>query len=294
MRAALIIDLFKEDSVGELHKVLKTNYDGTQNFDVEVIYNETPSKRLLNEKIEQLFAIPSNVSLLYIRSRVVVDDGKLFIINEGSLGTLISLESILNRSSISSSKELIIVFDCISSHLESSRYYSYFEGYNIKVGQSLLCSFNNKTFSPIFVEALDSLASDLVGNVSVAGIYNIISRMQGAWDTSPIFITKRVGMQNLRRCEPKIDMPILRSILSLFSDIEDEIWLDPSYEPASESPDVTPEKVKKFRKLQALRAASLISPNGTDHMYYAAMESKSCQLTALGKYYWKLAKKGLL
>jgi len=35
----------------------------------------------------------------------------------------------------------------------------------------------------------------------------------------------------------------------------------------------------------------LVVPVGEDHMYYAAINSKSCKLTILGEHYWKLVKK---
>jgi len=34
----------------------------------------------------------------------------------------------------------------------------------------------------------------------------------------------------------------------------------------------------------------LVVPVGAEHMYFAAMESKYCKLTALGYHYWHLAK----
>ena len=35
---------------------------------------------------------------------------------------------------------------------------------------------------------------------------------------------------------------------------------------------------------------NLVVPVGETHMYYAAMNSKSCKLTALGVHYWNLVK----
>jgi len=35
---------------------------------------------------------------------------------------------------------------------------------------------------------------------------------------------------------------------------------------------------------------SVLVPVGEDHMYYAAMNSKSCKLTVLGAHYWSLVK----
>ena len=41
--------------------------------------------------------------------------------------------------------------------------------------------------------------------------------------------------------------------------------------------------------LQRCRAAKLVEPVGEDHMYYAAMNSRSCALTPLGRHYWRMA-----
>jgi hypothetical protein len=49
-------------------------------------------------------------------------------------------------------------------------------------------------------------------------------------------------------------------------------------------------KVADFAILQQCRAARLVEPVGAEHIYYAAMERKSCRLTPLGRHYWALAK----
>ena len=36
----------------------------------------------------------------------------------------------------------------------------------------------------------------------------------------------------------------------------------------------------------------LVRPDDEEHMYYAAMNNKSCSLTAKGQFYWHLAKVG--
>ena len=41
-----------------------------------------------------------------------------------------------------------------------------------------------------------------------------------------------------------------------------------------------------------MESVGLIEPVNEDHMYYAAMNSESCKLTALGYHYWQLVKKG--
>jgi hypothetical protein len=74
--------------------------------------------------------------------------------------------------------------------------------------------------------------------------------------------------------------------------MDQEFQLDPEYEPKSNNP--SPEKTKKFAILQKFNRINLVVPTGAEHMYYAAMDSKSCKLTDLGKHYWRLVKKGRL
>jgi hypothetical protein len=38
----------------------------------------------------------------------------------------------------------------------------------------------------------------------------------------------------------------------------------------------------------------LLEPVDADHMYFAAMESKACRLTPLGRHYWHVANNGRL
>ena len=47
-----------------------------------------------------------------------------------------------------------------------------------------------------------------------------------------------------------------------------------------------------FKNLQKLESVGLVCPVGEEHMYYAAMNSKSCKLTPLGQHYWNLVKSG--
>ena len=73
-----------------------------------------------------------------------------------------------------------------------------------------------------------------------------------------------------------------------------EYQLDPSYEPhrsGAEGPDVpppNPENTVILSILQNYFRVSLVVPVGAPHMWHAAMESKTCTLTALGEHYRRL------
>ena len=68
----------------------------------------------------------------------------------------------------------------------------------------------------------------------------------------------------------------------------DRVPLDPTYEPTANKKRHPNEKI--FSELQKCRACRLVEPIDQEHMYYAAMKSTGCRLTALGKHYWRLAK----
>ena len=54
------------------------------------------------------------------------------------------------------------------------------------------------------------------------------------------------------------------------------------------------QKVKTFKLLQEYVKIGLVVPVDEEHMYYAAMNSKSCRLTAIGYLYWRLASENKL
>ena len=74
--------------------------------------------------------------------------------------------------------------------------------------------------------------------------------------------------------------------------------MNPSFEPTNAlnvehtviEPYATIENTKIFSELQKLEGIGLVVPVEEEHMYYAAMNSKSCELTAVGKQYWRLVK----
>jgi hypothetical protein len=90
----------------------------------------------------------------------------------------------------------------------------------------------------------------------------------------------------------------LRAIVKYFSKPEQEFFLNPSFEDTNSDqilheviePQAQQDNVAIFKILQKLQSIGLVVPVGEDHMYFAAMKSKSCKLTPLGRHYWRLVK----
>jgi hypothetical protein len=95
---------------------------------------------------------------------------------------------------------------------------------------------------------------------------------------------------------PTITKETLRKITNYFSDPLKELPLDSSYEKTNSlavehrvlEPYAAEPNTSAFQDLQRFERVGLVKPVGTPHMYFAAMESRSCRLTPLGLHYWRL------
>lgn len=100
--------------------------------------------------------------------------------------------------------------------------------------------------------------------------------------------------------QPQVEARILRKIVTYFKNENYQFKLNPSFEPTNKKevvhdviePYAKDENTAIFSDLQKLEGIGLVIPIGEEHMYYAAMNSKSCELTAVGKQYWRLVKEG--
>ncbi|OWK25697.1 hypothetical protein AJ87_07415 [Rhizobium yanglingense] len=94
----------------------------------------------------------------------------------------------------------------------------------------------------------------------------------------------------------------LRKLPILFPAPDYKFQLDPSYEPkrskeeleSDSIPSPDPSKTVVFSVLQNYRSVDLVRPVGAKHMYDAAMTSKYCELTTLGKHYRRLVERKLI
>jgi hypothetical protein len=142
-------------------------------------------------------------------------------------------------------------------------------------------------FSSCLCEALQGGAADLLGRVTVAGLYSYLDRSFGAFGQRPVFKANLARLREIRECGPAVPRTSLRTLHDLFAPPAFDLPLDPSYEPDAEPHDAEHERV--FGILQACRAVHLVEPVGTPHLYFAAMVGMSCRLTPLGRHIWRMA-----
>ena len=151
-------------------------------------------------------------------------------------------------------------------------------------------------FTNLLINALSGEAANLKGQITPGSIYSYIDQALGMWEQRPVFKTNITQFVPIRTVTPPISNFILQKIVDYFPDPDSEYRLNPSFEVTNSTeyehskiePYAQEKNVDIFKNLQKLVSVGLVVPVEEEHMYYAAMNSKSCKLTSLGHHYWKL------
>jgi hypothetical protein len=284
-----------------MHSRLVTHEDGAPNFDCRLLTSpaDIVSREAILEAVEGLLAPGADVALLYFSGHGASDqnDGYLVPGDWTDSRDGVRMSDVLLAIDRSDVREVLILLDCChSGRFGEAAFVG--GGSVLKEGVSILTASRRDqpamehggagVFSSLLCGALDGGAADVLGIVTLAGVYAYLDESLGAWDQRPLFKSHVSRLIALRECSSAVPRERLRKLPEWFPAVDDEFPLDPSYEPEAEPRDA--ENEATFSALQSCRAAKLIEPVGADHMYFAAIESKSCRLTQLGRRYWRLAK----
>ncbi|MCL2328614.1 MAG: caspase family protein [Bacteroidetes bacterium] len=316
MKKALIVGVgYHENKALELFEcvsdaksvesVLSKNSDGTSNFDTTLMvadYKAKITRKELKKSVIKLFEDDSDVALFYFSGHGYVEDTGGYLITseckDGDDG--FPLTELLQLANNSPAKNRIIVLDCcyagFAGKLSGADDKSILsEGLTILAaskGTQPADTVENELsiFTRLFVDALNGGASNLLGEITLGSVYAHIDKSLGPWEQRPIFKANVQSFINLRKVTAPISFLDLKEIVNLFPKKEEPFQLNPTFEPTEQS--YIPENGKKFALLQKYNRLNLVVPIDEDHMYYAAMNSKTCQLTVLGKHYWNLVNEG--
>jgi hypothetical protein len=288
--------------------IIGTNGDGSPNFDVKLI-TDIPTKSDLKGHIIDLFHGDNDTALLYFSGHGFINDIGGYIVTpdykENDEG--VSMDEILKIVNDSKAKNKIIILDCCySGNFGSPK----ITGSNAHIGEGvsiLTASKKDETslevnghgiFTNLLLDALQGGASDLRGHITPGSVYAYIDQALGPWDQRPVFKTNVTRFISLRTVIPQVPIEILRKIIEYFPSAEQQFTLDPSFEDTNAEnidhkvikPYAKAENVAIFKHLQKLQSVGLVVPVDEQYMYFAAINSKSCKLTALGYHYWRLVK----
>lgn len=293
--------------------VLETNGDGSPNFDVRTLTSTDTfvDSDTLSAAVDELFSAEAEVALLYFSGHGhLKDTGGTLVTQDSGTGIRgLSMTDLISKANGAHGKirSTIIVLDCCHAGAmgESPNMLadevsavdkgvillsaSHRDGYALETG-------GQGVFTSIFVDGLQGSASDVLGNITPASVYSLVDQTLGPWDQRPLFKANVQAFVALRKVTPRVGLDTLRKLPEWFASATDVFPLDPQYEPDREN---VPEQFRNlprdekkeaiFKQLQLCNRFGIIVPVDADHMYYAAIGSTGCRLTALGSHYRKLA-----
>jgi len=326
MRKALIvgIDYYKNISslrgavkdANGVKKILERNADRSVNFDRPNLMESTGPDKLvtraqLRNAVTELFSSDLEIALFYFSGHGYIDSVGGYLCTsdceDGHDG--LSLAEVMNCTYTSPAKNKIIILDsCYSGDAGSNPVATKVS--EISEGTTILAASTANqpsieidgagVFTTLLIDALNGAAANLVGDITPGSVYAHIDQSLGSWDQSPVFKTNVAHFVSLRKAAAPIELADLQKLTVLFPDPAEPLPLDPSYEPLRSGtedqsiPSPDPKKNQDFAVLQNLVKVNLVRPVGAPHMWHAAMQSKSCELTFLGRHYWNLVHKGLI
>lgn len=302
------------EDINQVKSVIERNGDNSPNFDVRMMPNVQTSAEVM-EAIIQLFSGDGDTALLYFSGHGYVNTTGAEIVMPLDISTgtqyytgiqMSSIMQVVNQSHI---RNKVIILDCCHSG-SMGKYNILDAGSILQTGVSVLTACREDEtameagghglFTEMLCMALNGGAADYCGNVTMGGVYAYIDRSFGPWDQRPVFKTNVTEFAPIRKVEPQVPLSVIRELTNLFADPAVDLPLDPSFEDTND-PDVKHEWVKpyanednvrKFKMLQKLQSIGFVRPVDEQFMYFAAMKSKACRLTELGRYYWRLVKEG--
>jgi uncharacterized caspase-like protein len=325
-RKALIVGIDHYDRITSLSGAVNDAYsvkaalerhaDGTLNFAQPRLMTATGpgasvSRTELREAVAELFRDDAEIALFYFSGHGYIDGGGGYLCasdcESGHDG--LSLYEVLAFANDSPAKNKVIILDSCHSGVAGGSPVAA-QVAEIKEGVTILTASTAEqyametggtgVFTSLLVDALNGAAANLVGDVTPGSVYAHIDQSLGNWAQRPVFKTNVKKFVSLREANAPIELTQLQKLTVLFEEATAQLALDPSYEPNREGyaqrsvPPADPVKTADFAVLQALVKVNLVRPVGAPHMYYAAMESKACELTVLGQHYWMLVKRDLI
>lgn len=298
-----------------LNQLLERNGDGSPNFHTKLLTSnsEIITTELLHDSIAELFSGDANIALLYFAGHGLIDPitNSGFIVSQDGRRPNwgLALHVILDHATRAYPhiKATVIILDsCHSGYLgeiSAINQQASVIGSGVTIltachrdGTASESSNGHGIFTEMLLDGLAGSSADVCGQITPASVYSHIDQTLGPWEQRPVYKANVDTFVTLRQVQPKVALDILRRLPEYFPDPTHELQLDPSFEPnrdnvPAEIMDIQPDpdNTRIFGELQKCNRHGLVVPVGTEHMYYAAIESRACKLTALGAHYRKLA-----
>ena len=289
--------------------LLARNGAGSINFAVKTMTsnNTQVTTNSLREALKQLFSGNSQASLFYFAGHGAVIDNRTYLCTpDGSRdapGLDLSVVIDLANNAAREVHNRIILLDCCFSGGAANLTSLNDEIAALGKGVTIMtaCRENEPAqemqghglFTYLMLDALSGGAADILGRITPASVYSHVDQSLGEWEQRPYYKSHVDSFLILREVPSKVSPDILRRLPQYFQEASDIYPLTPEHEHTDTdgNPRIDGDirLQTEFKELQDCCSAGLVEPIDNEHMYWAAMNSAGCRLTALGVHYHRLA-----
>lgn len=303
----------------EVARLLQWNEDGSPNFDVDLLTSQDSdvSNWGLEKAVSRFYKSSSKAetAVLYFAGHGIISpstDAGYIVGTDGRQGawgmSLSQLLCLANEAHQTITSSVLILDCCHAGYLGEVTGSSAGNASVVGPGVTILTSCNEDekakergqhgVFTDLLLDGLRGGCADIRGHITPASVYSHIDQALGAHEQRPLYKANVQRFVTLRQVAPSIPLEVLRRLPVHFPDPAMVYRLDPSYESDRQNVSealkhlpVDPEHARVFKELQMYNRHGLVVPVGADYMFFAAIESQGCKLTALGKHYRRLAEK---
>jgi hypothetical protein len=304
-----------------LDALLARNADNTPNWHTEVVTSDTHSisRNSVRGLLSGLFSNARDADLLFFfaghggqtpwGAELVTQDA-----TEHSLG--VSMNDLVALANDSPARSVTVLLDCCFSgdtgNMPGIQAAGVAENFRltkavVRENVTILAasrgtevsqeSAGHGAFTRLLLDGLEGGATDHRGNVTALSLYGYVSPAFDAWEQRPVLKAYLTEPVVLRVGPPWLDSELLRQLPKYFATENHRLQLTPAHEgdgrPLPPGNTGTPEQ-EEFDYVGRLRNANLATTDNRRDHYWVAMESGYVYLTGLGRYFWRLADRGLL
>jgi hypothetical protein len=305
-------------------ELLRRNADGTPNWSVNLVVSQAGNYRnvtrpLLRQHLGRLFENSRDTDLLFFFAGhgASTSWGTELVTQDAARDSLgVSMDDLVVLANNAPARSVTLILDCCFSGgagnpavlQEGTTAEAFRLGRTLlREGVTVLAASRatelsteaagHGAFTRILLDGLDGDASDHLGQVTTLSLYGYISRSFDAWQQRPTFKSHVTEPTLLRNGPPWLEPTLLRQLPDHFATAHTRLRLTPAHEgegrPLASEEAGTAEQ-RQFDYLGRLRNANLVTSDGDKAFYWVAMEGGEVYLTSLGRYFWNLARRGVL
>ncbi len=287
-----------------VESLLKNNEDGTGNF--SVYPHHDLDNQSIKKEIEQFLKRKSSYAIIYYSGHGYINENGGYLCGidaaKGNIGVSMKwLSRIINDSKI---PEITIILDCCHAGEMFNVSCRGDEFSLLRQGVTVLAATTKNdtaaefcgkgVFTSILAEGLKGAAKDILGNISIAGLYACAENMLSPFQQRPVFKSFVDQITPIRKCIPLVSELDLKKLITdnFFPDPESTITVNRDILNQKKAEFDIP--FDTFLILSAYEKAGLLECDTGKTLIETTLEWGKCGLSVYGKHVWQLVKKDRL